>query len=108
MPAKRTVVVLVVVLALAAGAGAWHRHGHVLASRAAVGLVSGRVPAFFVASVETIAHVSQDNDAFSAPSPPRSFTRPNRLSTSSTSSCWAVSPSRPRATPSSTSAPRTT
>ncbi len=71
MSAKRIIVVLLtVVLVLVAGAQGWHRHGHVLPSRAAVALASDRLPAFFVAGVETIAHVSQDNDAFTHPIAP--------------------------------------
>lgn len=71
MSGKRTFVVLAVVGVLAAGAGAWHRHGHVLSSRAAVGLASAELPVFFAGGVEMIAHVSQDNDAFTRPIAPR-------------------------------------
>ena len=71
MSAKRTILGLGVLLVLATAARAWYRHGHVLASRAAVGLASDRLPAFFVAGVETIAHVSQDNDAFTRPIAPK-------------------------------------
>ncbi|MCJ7543613.1 MAG: hypothetical protein MUP47_03440, partial [Phycisphaerae bacterium] len=71
MAAKRTIVLLVVLLALAASAGAWYRHGHVLSSRAAVVLASDRLPVFFAAGVEMIAHVSQDNDAFTRPIAPQ-------------------------------------
>jgi hypothetical protein len=67
MSAKRATAVLAVLLVLAAGAAAWHRHGHVLSSRAAVAMPSAELPGFFVGGVETIAHASQDNDAFTRP-----------------------------------------
>jgi hypothetical protein len=67
MSAKRAIVVLAALLILAAGAAAWHRHGHVLSSRSAVALASTELPGFFVTGVETIAHVSQDSDAFTRP-----------------------------------------
>lgn len=70
MSAKRLIVLLVVLLALAASAPAWHRHGHVLSGRAAVALASDRLPVFMATGVEMIAHVSQDNDAFTRPIAP--------------------------------------
>jgi hypothetical protein len=57
-------------LALAAAAYGWHRHGHDLASRAAVDIAGPQMPAFFAAGADTIAHVSQDNDAFTRPIAP--------------------------------------
>ncbi len=71
MSARRTTVVLVVLLGWVAAAEGWHRHGHDLASRAALELAGPQLPAFFAAGAGVIAHVSLDNDAFTRPIAPR-------------------------------------
>ncbi|MGA2266468.1 MAG: hypothetical protein ABSH10_08580 [Phycisphaerae bacterium] len=70
MSSKQLGALFLTLLVLAAAAYGWHRHGHVLASRAAVDVAGPQLPAFFAAGTDTIANVSLDNDAFTRPIAP--------------------------------------
>ncbi len=69
-PTRSAAITLIMVLAPTAAAPGWHGKGHDIASRAAVEAARREMPAFFTEGAEVIAHVSQDNDAFTRPIAP--------------------------------------
>jgi hypothetical protein len=67
---KTLAAALAAVLVWSADAAAWHGKGHDLATRVSLAALRKRMPAFFTAGVETIAHCSLDGDAFTRPIAP--------------------------------------
>jgi hypothetical protein len=61
---------LAAVAVWSADAAAWHGRGHDLATRVSVAAVGDRLPAFFVAGADMIAHCALDPDAFTRPIAP--------------------------------------
>ncbi len=69
----RSIVLMCFVCLPLAGRAAfgWHQEGHILMTRAAMGLVGDELPEFFVAGVDTITHCVVDADYMKHPATPQ-------------------------------------